>query len=281
MASDPWSAEENAAIVADYLVMLNSELRGEPNNKAEHNRLLQTVLRDRSRGAIEFKHANISAVMIELGFPYIDGYKPRSNYQDDLRDEVIARLEHAPQLIASASFAVEAPAKVPQVSSILDALVPAPKRERVTGRVFERPPRRGRLGVDYLAMESRNRSLGAAGEQFVLEFEHERLWKAGRRELANRIEHASRTQGDGLGFDIHSYESSGRDRLIEVKTTAFGVHTPFFASANEVSFSRDQAEVFSLYRLFQFRTSPKLFQLAGSLRETCELEVTQYRAFVG
>ena len=68
MAED-WSPEEVAATVADYFAMLGCELRGEPYNKKDRNRQLQQVLRGRSAGAIEFKHANISAVLIELGFP--------------------------------------------------------------------------------------------------------------------------------------------------------------------------------------------------------------------
>lgn len=43
------------------------------------------MLNGRSPGAIEFKHANISAILIEIGFPYLDGYKPRGNYQELLR----------------------------------------------------------------------------------------------------------------------------------------------------------------------------------------------------
>lgn len=78
---EAWSAAEVAATVADYLSMLEAELRGEPCNKAEHNRHLQALLNERSGPAIEFKHANISAVLIELGIPYIAGYKPRGNYR--------------------------------------------------------------------------------------------------------------------------------------------------------------------------------------------------------
>jgi len=90
--AEDWSTTEVAATVADYLAMLEHELRGEPYNKRDHNRRLQALLNDRSPGAIEFKHQNISAVMIELGFPYIDGYKPRGNYQELLRAEVQIQL---------------------------------------------------------------------------------------------------------------------------------------------------------------------------------------------
>ena len=96
--------------------------------------------------------------------------------------------------------------------------------------------------------------------------------------LANRIEHVSRTRGDGLGYDILSYESDGRERLIEVKTTSFGAMTPFYASRREVATSVEHGEQFSLYRVFKFREAPRLFVLPGSLRESCILDPIQYRA---
>jgi hypothetical protein len=63
------SREEAEAAVSDYLRMLEMELRGESYGKAERNRQLQALLRGRNRGAIERKHQNISAILIELGFP--------------------------------------------------------------------------------------------------------------------------------------------------------------------------------------------------------------------
>jgi len=67
MAND-WSREEVEATISDYFDMLAMELRGESFNKAEHNRHLQRLLIRRSAGAIEKKHQNISAVLIELGY---------------------------------------------------------------------------------------------------------------------------------------------------------------------------------------------------------------------
>jgi hypothetical protein len=278
---DAWSAEEVAATVADYFVMLEHELRGEPYNKTEHNHRLRALLHNRSGGAIEFKHANISAVLIEVGFPYIDGYKPRANYQTLLKEEVAARLNRDASLAHAAEMIVIAPATdAPVVGSLADILVPAPIRDRERNRGYERrvvapPPH---LGVNYLEREAQNSSLGSAGEELALKVEHARLWKAGRKHLAERIEHVSRTQGDGLGYDILSFETDGRERLIEVKTTAFGAMTPFFASKREVAVSEDLAPQFQLYRIFKFRDSPKKFVLPGSLRESCELDPVQYRA---
>jgi Domain of unknown function (DUF3883) len=131
---------------------------------------------------------------------------------------------------------------------------------------------------NYLEVDARNRSLGRAGEKLVLEFEHQRLWRAGKQQLADRIEHVARTQGDGLGFDIRSFELDGRDRLIEVKTTRFGALTPFFASRNEVEVSDERQNEFQLYRVFGFREQPRLFTLPGRLRQSCQLEPFSYSA---
>lgn len=278
---DAWSPEEVAATVADYLVMLNHELRHEPYNKKDHNRRLQALLHDRPAGAIEFKHANISAILIELGFPYIDGYKPRANYQQLLKDEVAAQLAHDVPLTLVAETIVESPANaIPRIDDLSDIIVPPPTRDRDRSRGYERRVADfvQRTPINYLERESRNASLGAAGEALALEVEYRRLWNAGHKHLAEKIEHVSRTQGDGLGYDILSFETDGRERLIEVKTTSFGAMTPFFASKREVAVSDERAQNFSLYRVFKFREAPKIFILAGSLRESCDLDPTQFRA---
>ena len=134
--------------------------------------------------------------------------------------------------------------------------------------------------MNYLEREARNRSLGAAGELFVLNFERARLISQGKDALAGKIEHTSKTQGDGAGFDVLSYEESGVERLIEVKTTKYGRETPFFVSRNEVVVSEARAPTYQLYRLFGFRTEPRLFTLCGALSKTCRLSTTSYIATV-
>jgi hypothetical protein len=277
---EDWSPPEVAATVADYLAMLERELRGEPFNKKEHNRRLQALLNGRSAGAIEFKHQNISAVMTELGYPYVDGYKPRRNYQELLRTELIAQLSGNTELERVTAAAVEAPATPPTIAAdSVEVFVQAPRREvgkfRYERQTRATVPRQ----IDYLEREARNRSLGQAGELFALDAEHRRLWDAGARDLAEKIEHVSVTKGDGLGYDIVSFDLDGRERFIEVKTTAFGSMTPFFASANEVTVS-EGLPTFQLYRVFKFRESPKIFTLSGSLRQSCILDPVQFRASV-
>ncbi len=89
MVGGDWTRDEVEATVADYFAMLRHELAGLRVNKAEHNERLRHLLRHRSKGAVEFKHANVSAVLTLHGYPYIDGYKPRFNLQALLEQVVL------------------------------------------------------------------------------------------------------------------------------------------------------------------------------------------------
>ena len=260
--------------------MLELDLRGESYVKKAHNIALQRLLNGRSAGAVEFKHQNISAILITEGFPYIEGYKPRANVQGLLRETVVARLANAQALIDAVATAVSVLPQPPTLAtSFGDVLVPVPVREMRRDRVYSAPslPSVSQLGVNYLEREANNAKLGDAGEDFVMEYERFRLRRAGKRALAERIDRVSATVGDGLGYDILSFETSGRERLIEVKTTSFGQMTPFFASKKEVDVSEMRSTEFNLYRVFRFGREPKLFVLPGSLRETCVLDPSQYR----
>lgn len=280
MAED-WSTKENELIVAEYFELLKLELAGVPFVKTARNFAIRQLLRSRSEGSVEFKHQNISAVMIALGAPYVDGYKPRGNFQQSLGDVVLSRIVSDSDLQQLLDERMEADAGIGALvpRSFSDAHVPAPILKRRDGRVRETPVTpRFAMGVDYLEREARNRSLGLAGEELALSLEHERLWSAGKRVLAERIEHVSQSRGDGLGYDVASFELDGRDRLIEVKTTRFGVMTPFFASKNEVDVSVELSSTYHLYRLFRFAAAPKLFILPGSLRQSVQLDPVLYRA---
>ncbi|MGE0593884.1 MAG: hypothetical protein AB7G23_13680 [Vicinamibacterales bacterium] len=171
-----WSVEEVEATVADYLDMLGHEVGGVPYSKTAHRIALKPRLDNRSPGAIERKHQNISAVLIRLGFTYIAGYKPLGNYQQLLYHIVADRLARRAALIQAVRRQVEAPADVPTVDDILATLVdpPAPTERAYRPKTAQEQRVPG-AEVDYLAMEARNRSLGSAGEEFVVRFEAARL----------------------------------------------------------------------------------------------------------
>ena len=88
---DDWTQQECRELIRDYFQMLDEELRGQPYSKADHNRSLQERI-DRSRGAIEMKHCNVSAVLQQSGQAYIQGYQPRSHTQQLLAELVKSEL---------------------------------------------------------------------------------------------------------------------------------------------------------------------------------------------
>ena len=276
--SRDWSRQEVEATVRDYFDMLASELRGGPYNKAARNRALRARLDDRSHGAVERKHQNISAVLIESGFPYINGYKPLSNIQHMLRDVVRQHVSSLEDLVKADVKTTQTPVTVADLLEIrVDPPVPA------SGSVGEGPIDYVVSGqpaptINYLQMEARNRSLGCAGEALVMVFERARLLREGKDRLARNVEQVSKTVGDRAGFDIRSYEVSGQDRFIEVKTTRYGKLTPFYISAGEVRFSEANANAYHLYRLFEFRQKPRLFQLPGDVGRHVQLQAVNYRA---
>ncbi len=275
--SGAWSREEVEATVADYLHMLTLELAGQQYNKTDHRRKLIRLLRNRSEGAVERKHSNISAVLIALGCPYIAGYKPLGNYQSLLYEVVADRLNKNDLFDRAALAAVQMPAVAPLPNDFAKVLVDPPKLS-YSAREPGVPKIRTAVKRDYIDREARNASLGLAGEEFVVHYEKWRLISGGHERLANKVEHVAKTQGDGLGFDVLSFDTTGKERFIEVKTTSFGKETPFFITRNEVDLSRTEANHFHLYRLFDFRKEPHLFSFRGAVDKHCHLDPITYHA---
>ncbi|HEX5009215.1 MAG TPA: hypothetical protein VFY71_02345 [Planctomycetota bacterium] len=99
--------------MADYFEMLALELIQKPYNKTAHRRALMTRLESRSERAIEDKHQNISAILLEENRPYIAGYKPLVNYQGLLREVVVGCLDAQPALDRLFESVATAPVMAP------------------------------------------------------------------------------------------------------------------------------------------------------------------------
>lgn len=276
--SGDWTQEEVAATVVDYLSMLLAELSGQSVNKSAHRRALLAKLNGRTEAAIEFKHANISAAMLALGLPYIKGYQPRANFQRDALLREIERQVVGHQRLDAVVLEAARREAVELERDDFIAVKEAPPEASLEVREPVLWQARRAFRRDYLEQEAANRSLGRAGEDFVVRFERWRLLQLGHGQLAERVEHVARTRGDGLGYDVLSFASDGAERFIEVKTTTFGKRTPFFVSSNEVEFARATADRFTLYRVFDFRAEPHLFELPGRIESHCLLDPHTFRA---
>ena len=274
---EDWSQVEVDATVASYFDMLMLEANEGHYKKTEFNAALRQRLQGRSKASVELKHQNVSAVLNSMGLPFIPGYKPRSNAQFLLRKSVQKFvLEHA-DLVRKVVDALE-DVKTPSEQKFKAVVVDPPPLEKVA-RVESLAPRvRLPRKVDFAARDESNRKLGRAGEQWVLDFEHQRLVEANLPELVQGVDWVSERLGDGAGYDILSYESPTQSRFIEVKTTNGAHGSSFIISRNELDFSKEAGEAFFLYRLFQFRRSPALYLLQGDVSKQLHLEPIDFRA---
>lgn len=106
--------------------------------------------------------------------------------------------------------------------------------------------------IDWEKARDRNNEIGDQGEEFVMEYEIDRLTELLSMDATQYVQHLSRLQGDGLGYDISSINEDGSTRLIEVKTTSGGFNTPFYMSKNEKHFFEEYANNAYIYRVYDF-----------------------------
>lgn len=274
--SQSWDEREIRLTIDAYFDMLRMELAGESFVKKRIVEALTEQI-DRSSGAVEYKFANVSAALRDVRAPYVNGYKPRQNRQKALDDAVVEQWESDDRTrrLAHEWLTGWAP-HTPVDLRWEDADSEAPVIELSDGlwRTMSAARR-----TDYVEVDARNRSLGLAGERSVVTLEQVRLARAGREDLARRVEHVAQTQGDGLGFDVASFDVDGAERFIEVKTTRLGRDWPFYVSRNEVAVSSDLHGSYHLYRLYRFGAADQNFYvLPGSLGETCALQPVSYEA---
>lgn len=273
-----WSNHEVELIVADYFKMLSDELSGNSYKKSEHRKSLLPLLNNRSEGSIEFKHQNISAILVSLGQPYVKGYLPRYNYQKILEDVVIGYLSKNLWIEDKfKSFADKDVHNNPTVN-FEELLLEPPllwAANEPTAPSYQRSP----IKVNYLEREQRNQKLGESGEQLVLNYEKWVLIRNGKESLAEQVKWISKEEGDGAGFDILSKNVNGTDKYIEVKTTKLGKETPFFFSRNELMFSQNHDKDYHLFRLFNFDSRAKMFTKRGSLDAICHSTPVLYKGY--
>ena len=165
-------------------------------------------------------------------------------------------------------------------ASVNVGLIEVPVPEKSDGFGERTPKFRANKAADYSLRDEKDRKLGAAGEAVVLKQEVERLALAGRSDLAAKVSHVSKIEGDGAGYDIKSFNIDGSVKYIEVKTTRGGMSTPFFMSINEILFSKTHANNFAIYRIFDFDVdalSGKVFVLAGNIECGAHLEAINFR----
>ncbi|ROQ00457.1 uncharacterized protein DUF3883 [Stella humosa] len=266
--SGDWTPAEMNAAIDSYLQMLRKELAGESYSKTEYRLALAGTIA-RPEGAIERKHQNISAILSERGLPWIRGYLPSAHYQQSLTVLLLEALAG----LSPIGAVDEVPQ--PKLLSFDELIVPPPQ-------LPPRSPTRGNTRTaapgTLAQREAMNRTLGRAGEKYILEVEQQRLRAAGRPDLAARVRWVSELDGDGAGYDISSFSNEGQPLRIEVKTTLQNINTPFYLTAHELRTAAELEGTYRLFRLFNFGKAPRMYQLSGPLESALNLSPILYRA---
>lgn len=92
--------------------------------------------------------------------------------------------------------------------------------------------------------------IGEQGELIVEEVEKDYLLSIGRKDLAEKVDRISETKGDGAGYDILSFNSEGKEKYIEVKTSVVSPTEPFYLTNNELLFLETYKHSSFIHRVY-------------------------------
>jgi hypothetical protein len=136
--------------------------------------------------------------------------------------------------------------------------------------------------VDIQGQEKSNMIIGDIGEEAVADYERNLLQKSGRNYLADRVEVVSKTIGDGLGYDVLSFDQYGNEKFIEVKTTKSNSSTANFTfTRGELNFltkNPDTAFVYCVFGVTQNNPRLKIYPAKQFLNKS--FEPVEYRSSV-
>lgn len=104
--------------------------------------------------------------------------------------------------------------------------------------------------IDWESINKNKAVTGMRGEEIVMEIEQNYLKSIDREDLAVKVRHASKTDGDGLGYDILSFFLDGQEKYIEVKSSKNSNSNSFNITDNELDFMKENKDNYQIYRLF-------------------------------
>lgn len=112
--------------------------------------------------------------------------------------------------------------------------------------------------IDYQYINFQKEKQGMLAEKIVIENEKKKLRNIGRKDLADKVEHSSLIKGDGLGYDVRSYDKDGNIIYIEVKSKNIFKNTvEFYLTDNELKFLENNDNCF-IYFVYDIRKDCKI-----------------------
>lgn len=131
--------------------------------------------------------------------------------------------------------------------------------------------------TDWTEKHEADSILGEFGEELVVEYEIDKLVNNGQTELSKKVRHVSHIDGDGLGYDIVSYDENSQKILIEVKTTKYDRNTSFYMSSNEFKVAGENKEKYFVYRVYREKGKNVFYKLSYNQLIKLYSEPIQFR----
>lgn len=113
--------------------------------------------------------------------------------------------------------------------------------------------------VDWENLSKNKAEIGLIGEEIVLELERTKLQELGLDKLIFKLEHSSVVKGDGLGYDILSFNELEEEIYIEVKATTGNEFSNLFFTSNELEFMKTKGDKYYLYRIYNLNIDIRNF----------------------
>ncbi len=130
--------------------------------------------------------------------------------------------------------------------------------------------------INHMQNNAENKRIGDLGEIWIYKHEKEFLESHDKKKLAEKVEHVAKIKGDGLGYDILSFELDGNPKYIEVKTTKGNKNSTFFVTRNELEKSIIEKDSYFLYRVYEYdeeNEKGKILKIKGELTNICSTPV--------
>lgn len=136
--------------------------------------------------------------------------------------------------------------------------------------------------LDFERINKERKLIGNAGENFVFE-DQIRFVNEHVPEFVNYVRNVSKSDGDGAGYDIYSFDEHKKIMYIEVKTTTGEKKTPFYMTASEYAFFELHRDNYVIARVYEFdldKMTGKIEYIPGICFESVfDREISAYKIF--
>ena len=133
---------------------------------------------------------------------------------------------------------------------------------------------------DYGKLQEQKNKIGELGELIAFNYIYDEMRQAG---IDKAPVHVSKDEGDGLGYDIRSWNKQGILIKNEVKTTTGKSKDGFDITPNEIAVSREENIVYRIIRIYNLapkKGTAKICIYEGPITsQDYELVPTAYRAY--